>query len=58
MRGAVLRAPGDVRYEVRPDPEIIEPGDAIVRTVAACICGSDLWPYRGIAVPSKVLLRP
>ena len=48
MRGAILHAPGDVRYEERPDPVIIKPTDAIVRTVATCICGSDLWPYRGI----------
>ena len=48
MRGAVLHAPSDVRCEQRPDPEIIEPTDAIVRTVATCVCGSDLWPYRGI----------
>lgn len=48
MRGAILHAPGDVRYEERPDPRIIKPTDAIVRTVATCICGSDLWPYRGI----------
>src|SRR2546428_11907096 len=48
MRGAILHAPGDVRYEERPDPMIIKPTDAIVRTVATCICGSDLWPYRGI----------
>jgi threonine dehydrogenase-like Zn-dependent dehydrogenase len=47
MRGAILHAPGDVRFEERPDPVIIEPTDAIVRTVAACVCGSDLWPYRG-----------
>jgi threonine dehydrogenase-like Zn-dependent dehydrogenase len=48
MRGAILHAPRDVRYEERPDSMIIEPTDAIVRTVATCICGSDLWPYRGI----------
>ncbi|HEX6287658.1 MAG TPA: DUF2255 family protein [Herpetosiphonaceae bacterium] len=48
MRGAMLHAAGDVRYEERPDPLIIEPTDAIVRTMATCICGSDLWPYRGI----------
>lgn len=52
MFGAVIYAPGDVRYEERPDPKIVEPTDAIVRTVAACVCGSDLWRYRGIsAVP-------
>ncbi len=49
MYGAVIHAPGDVRYEEREDPTIIEPTDAIVRTVAACVCGSDLWRYRGIS---------
>jgi Alcohol dehydrogenase GroES-like domain len=34
--------------EVRAEPTIVEPTDAIVRTVASCVCGSDLWPYRGI----------
>jgi threonine dehydrogenase-like Zn-dependent dehydrogenase len=49
MHGAVIYAPGDVRYEERPDPVILEPTDAIVRTVATCVCGSDLWRYRGIS---------
>lgn len=48
MRGAVLYAPGDVRVEERPDPAIVEPTDAIIRLAATCVCGSDLWPYRGI----------
>src|SRR2546430_14088251 len=48
MRGAVLYAPGDVRLEERDDPKIIEPTDAIIRLSATCVCGSDLWPYRGI----------
>ena len=48
MRGAVLHAPGDVRLELRDDPIIIQPTDAIIRLSATCICGSDLWPYRGI----------
>jgi threonine dehydrogenase-like Zn-dependent dehydrogenase len=48
MRGAVLRAPGDVRVEERADPEIVEPTDAVIRLSATCVCGSDLWPYRGI----------
>jgi threonine dehydrogenase-like Zn-dependent dehydrogenase len=47
MQGAVLYAPRDVRFEQRPDPVIVEPTDAIVRLSATCICGSDLWPYRG-----------
>ena len=37
-----------VRSEQRPDPMIIAPTDAIIRMSAACVCGSDLWPYRGI----------
>jgi threonine dehydrogenase-like Zn-dependent dehydrogenase len=45
----MLYGPGDVRFEERPDPKIIEPTDAILRISAACVCGSDLWPYRGIA---------
>jgi threonine dehydrogenase-like Zn-dependent dehydrogenase len=48
MRGAFLYAPGDVRVEERDDPKIIEPSDAIIRLDATCVCGSDLWPYRGI----------
>src|SRR5918996_5122214 len=48
MRGAVLHAPRDVRLEVRDDPTIVEPTDAIIRLSATCVCGSDLWPYRGI----------
>src|SRR5207244_12881204 len=47
MRGAVLYAPGDVRFEERDDPKIIKPTDAVIRMSATCICGSDLWPYRG-----------
>ena len=48
MRGAVLYAPGDVRVEDRDDPKLIEPTDAILRLPATCVCGSDLWPYRGL----------
>jgi threonine dehydrogenase-like Zn-dependent dehydrogenase len=48
MRGVVMHSAGDVRVEQRKDPEIIEPTDAVVRLTATCICGSDLWPYRGI----------
>ncbi len=49
MKGAVLHGPREVRFEERTDPTIIEPTDAIIRISAACVCGSDLWPYRGIA---------
>ena len=48
MRGVVMYAPGDVRVEDREDARIIEPTDAVIRVTAACICGSDLWPYRGV----------
>jgi threonine dehydrogenase-like Zn-dependent dehydrogenase len=48
MKTAVLHGPRDVRLEDRPAPEILEPTDAILRLSATCICGSDLWPYRGI----------
>src|SRR5947209_1906984 len=47
MKGTVLYAPGDVRFEERPEPKIIKPTDAIVRISVTCVCGSDLWPYRG-----------
>ena len=43
-----MYGPGDVRVEEREEPRIIEPTDAIIRVSAACVCGSDLWPYRGI----------
>ena len=48
MKGAVLYGPGDVRLEERDAPTIIEPTDAIIRLAATCVCGSDLWDYRGI----------
>ncbi|PJI91159.1 zinc-dependent alcohol dehydrogenase family protein [Luteimicrobium subarcticum] len=48
MHGAVIHGTRDVRFEERPDPTIEKPTDAVVRTVAACVCGSDLWRYRGI----------
>jgi threonine dehydrogenase-like Zn-dependent dehydrogenase len=49
MQGTMLYGPRDIRFEDRPDPTIIKPTDAILRLSATCICGSDLWPYRGIA---------
>jgi len=48
MRGTVLYGPRDVRFEERDTPKIIKPTDAIIRISATCVCGSDLWPYRGI----------
>jgi threonine dehydrogenase-like Zn-dependent dehydrogenase len=48
MRAAVMYGPGDVRVEEREEPRLVEPTDAIISVAAACVCGSDLWPYRGI----------
>jgi threonine dehydrogenase-like Zn-dependent dehydrogenase len=48
MKAAVLHARYDIRVEELPHPQIAEPTDAIIRVAAACVCGSDLWPYRGI----------
>lgn len=47
MRGVIMYAPGDVRVEERDRPRIVQPTDAVIRLSASCICGSDLWPYRG-----------
>jgi threonine dehydrogenase-like Zn-dependent dehydrogenase len=51
MRGAVLYGPKDVRFEDRADPKIVEPTDVILKLSATCVCGSDLWPYRGVDAP-------
>ena len=48
MRGTVLHGPRDIRFEERAAPSVVKPTDAIVRITATCVCGSDLWPYRGI----------
>jgi threonine dehydrogenase-like Zn-dependent dehydrogenase len=48
VRGAVMFRPGDVRVVDRDEPRLIDPTDAIIRVSASCICGSDLWPYRGV----------
>jgi threonine dehydrogenase-like Zn-dependent dehydrogenase len=48
MRGAVMHGPGDVQVEERHEPRIVEATDVIIRVSAACVCGSDLWPYRGV----------
>lgn len=47
MRATIIHGPHDVRVENVPDPVIEQPGDAIVRVERACVCGSDLWSYRG-----------
>src|SRR4051812_33454449 len=48
MLATVIHAPRDIRVEEVPDPVLSTGADAIVRVVAACVCGSDLWPYRGV----------
>src|SRR5437763_4601748 len=48
MRGTVLYGPGDIRFEDRETPKIVEPTDAIIRMAATCVCGADLWLYRGL----------
>src|SRR5438270_6098873 len=48
MRATVLYGPRDIRFEDREDPKIIEPTDAVLRLAATCVCGSDLWPNRGV----------
>ncbi len=53
MRGAILYGPRDVRFEERDTPKITQPTDAIIRISATCVCGSDLWSYRGINVITK-----
>jgi threonine dehydrogenase-like Zn-dependent dehydrogenase len=47
MRAVMMHGPHDVRVADQPDPTILEPSDAIIRLSATCVCGSDLWPYRG-----------
>lgn len=53
MRGVIMHGPGDVRVEDREDPQILAPTDAIIKVTAACVCGSDLWPYRGADTPDR-----
>jgi threonine dehydrogenase-like Zn-dependent dehydrogenase len=48
MRGAVLYGSKDIRFEEVPEPKIEKATDAIIRMAATCVCGSDLWPYRGV----------
>lgn len=48
MLGTVLHSPGDIRCEEVAEPKILKPTDAIIKLSASCVCGSDLWPYRGL----------
>src|SRR4051812_14975324 len=53
MRGTVLYGTNDIRFEEVPEPKILKPTDAIIRLSATCVCGSDLWSYRGISPVSQ-----
>ena len=53
MQGTVLYGTGDVRFEDVPEPKITKPTDAIIRIAATCVCGSDLWSYRGISAVNQ-----
>jgi threonine dehydrogenase-like Zn-dependent dehydrogenase len=53
MQATVLYGERDIRFEDRADPTIVERSDAIIRLPFTCICGSDLWPYRGIQAVSS-----
>jgi threonine dehydrogenase-like Zn-dependent dehydrogenase len=55
VKATVLHGAGDVRVETVPDAAILRPTDAVVRTTATCVCGSDLWGYRGIRPPAAPL---
>ena len=48
MRATLLYGPRDIRFEDLETPKIVEPTDAVIRMAATCVCGSDLWPYRGL----------
>ena len=48
MRAVVMRAPGDVVVENVEVPRVVHPTDVVLKIEAACVCGSDLWPYRGL----------
>src|SRR3954465_15703476 len=58
MRGTLMYGPREVHVEDVPEPSIVEPTDAIIRVSAACVCGSDLWPYRGIGVDGDAWPMP
>jgi threonine dehydrogenase-like Zn-dependent dehydrogenase len=67
MRGTILYRTAGVRFEDVADPKITKPTDAVIRPAVTCVCGSDLWSYRGISPLEqpmserraiKALLRP
>ncbi|BAS12278.1 uncharacterized zinc-type alcohol dehydrogenase-like protein YbdR [Arthrobacter sp. Hiyo8] len=48
MRATIIHGPGDIRVEDRNYPTVQLPTDVVVKVTASCVCGSDLWPYRGV----------
>ncbi len=55
MRATIMYRAGDVRVENVPDAKLVSPTDALVRITRACICGSDLWPYKAIAIETSLV---
>ena len=53
MRATIIHGPGDIRVEDRDYPTLQLPTDVIVKVTASCVCGSDLWPYRGVKPTHK-----
>jgi threonine dehydrogenase-like Zn-dependent dehydrogenase len=53
LRATLIYGPRDIRFEEVPDPALLLGGDALVRVVASCVCGSDLWPYRGVTATDE-----
>lgn len=53
MRATMIHGKGDIRSEILPDPTILTPTDALVRVTGSCVCGSDLWRYRGVVAVSE-----
>ncbi|QCB95716.1 IMP dehydrogenase [Arthrobacter sp. PAMC25564] len=53
MRATIIHAPGDIRVEDRDYPTVLLPSDVVVKVTASCVCGSDLWPYRGVRPTHK-----
>jgi len=58
MLAAMFYGPGDVRAEERPQPKVLTPDDAVIRVLACCVCGSDLWGYRGIDGDTGEPIKP
>jgi len=53
MRATYIHGPRDIRFDKVPDPVLVHPTDALVKVIASCVCGSDLWPYRGVVPTSR-----